>query len=135
MAFKLCEVFSESIPVSVVQVHTILTSKEFDMIIISALFTSAAFVSEAVTYMTFVKDINEESRKTGTLFYGFMPLSGIRVLIVKLSMYMLSFCQILGKSLQIAMLMLSGGRSLVIFVLLGEFCLYILYVASEASWS
>ena len=54
--------------------------------------SSIAFVSEAVTYLTYMKDINEESRRTGKLFFGFMPLSGIRLVVVKVSMYVLSFC-------------------------------------------
>ena len=54
--------------------------------------SSVAFVSETVTYMTFIKDIGAESRRTGKLFYGFVPLSGIRIALVKVSMYVLSFC-------------------------------------------
>ena len=69
-----------------------LCSKLYFIVLIIALLTSAAFVAETVSYMTFMKDINEESRRTGKLFYGFVPLSGIRQLIVKFSMYILTFC-------------------------------------------
>ena len=62
MMFKACEVFAESIPVTVLQVHSLLKSKELDVIVLLALLTSAVFVSEAVTYMTFMKDINIHSR-------------------------------------------------------------------------
>lgn len=41
------------------------------------------FVAEAVTYMTYVKDISDESRRTGKIFYGFMPLAGVRLVVVK----------------------------------------------------
>ena len=104
MMFKVCEVFAESIPVTVLQVNTVLTSDKLDVVVILALISSVAFVSEAVTYMTFIKDINEESRRTGKLFYGFVPLSGIRLVIVKGSMYVLSFCQLMEKSITIALL-------------------------------
>ena len=62
MAFKMCEVFSESIPMSVIQVLNVLESEELDLMVFGALFTSVMFVAEAVSYMTYVKDISEESR-------------------------------------------------------------------------
>jgi len=62
MAFKMCEVFSESIPMSVIQVSNVLESAELDWIVVGALLTSVVFVAEAVSYMTYVKDISEDSR-------------------------------------------------------------------------
>ena len=62
MMFKMCEVFSESIPMSVIQVSNVLESEELDLMVMGALFTSVVFVAEAVSYMTYVKDISEDSR-------------------------------------------------------------------------
>ena len=45
-----------------VQVDSIMKADEIDAIIVLALFASAAFVAEGVSYMTYIKDINEESR-------------------------------------------------------------------------
>jgi len=125
--FKAAEVFAERIPVTVLQVNKALTSDKLDVIVLLALLSSAAFVSEAVSYMTFMMDIGEESRRTGKLFYGFVPLSGIRLLIVKVSMYALSFCQLMGKSITIALLMQMGGKTLAINVLVCEMGVYLLF--------
>jgi len=127
MFFKLTEVFAESIPVTVLQVNTVLTSDKPDAIVLLAMLSSAVFVSEAVTYMTFIKDISAESRRTGKLFYGFVPLSGIRRWIMKGSMHMLSFCQLMGKSIAIALLTQMGGRTLAITVLSCEMGVYLLF--------
>jgi len=62
MMFKLCEVFSECIPMSVIQVLNVLESEELDWIVVGALLTSVMFVAEAVSYMTYMKDISEDSR-------------------------------------------------------------------------
>jgi len=62
MMFKLAEVFSESIPMSVIQVSNVLESEELDWMVVGALLTSVVFVAEAVSYMTYVKDISEDSR-------------------------------------------------------------------------
>jgi len=62
MAFKMCEVFSESIPMSVIQVVNVLESEVLDWIVVGALLISVMFVAEAVSYMTYVKDISEDSR-------------------------------------------------------------------------
>ena len=77
-----------------------LTSKEFDWIVLAALFISANVVSEAVTYTTYIKDVSAEARRTGALFYGFIPLSGAKMIAVLLSMHVLSFCQLIGKRLR-----------------------------------
>ena len=90
MMFKGVEVFAESIPVMVLQVGKVLTSEKLNIVILLAMMSSIVFVSEAVGYLTFMKDINAESRRTGKLFYGFIPLSGMRLLIVKGSMYVAS---------------------------------------------
>ena len=37
-------------------------SEELDLIVVGALLTSVMFVAEAVSYMTYMKDISEESR-------------------------------------------------------------------------
>ena len=62
MMFKMCEVFSESIPMSVIQVGNVLESEVLDWMVVGALLTSVVFVAEAVSYMTYVKDISEDSR-------------------------------------------------------------------------
>jgi len=60
--FKMCEVFSESIPMSVIQVQNVLESEEIDLPVVGALLTSVVFVAEAVSYMTYALDISEDSR-------------------------------------------------------------------------
>jgi len=45
MYFKMAEVFAESIPVTVLQVNSILTSDEFDIIVVMAMITSIVFGS------------------------------------------------------------------------------------------
>ena len=127
MMFKMCEVFSESIPMAVIQVRNVLNLKEIDWIVCIALLFSVVFVSEAVTYTTFMKDISEESRRTGKIFYGFVPLSGVKLVVVKWSMYLLSFCQLLGKSFEIAILTQVGGKALAVGVLGGEMVVYLIY--------
>jgi len=62
MMFKLVEVFSESIPMSVIQVVNVMESEELDWMVLGALFTSVVFVAEAVSYMTYMTDISEDSR-------------------------------------------------------------------------
>lgn len=125
--FKLCETFAESIPVTVIQVRTILKSEELDPVVILALFVSAGFVAETVTYMTYVKDVSEESRRTQEIFYGFIPLNGLRLWVVKASMYVLSLSQLLGKSISIALLFDMGGHTLVLAVQISEMCVFFLY--------
>ena len=109
------------------QVNTILTSNKLDPLLLLCLLSSAAFVAEGVTYLTYAKDISEESRRTGKLFYGFIPLSGVKLLAVKASMYLWSFCQLLGKAMQVAVLMQIGNKTLVFAVLGCELGVYLLY--------
>ena len=109
------------------QVNTILTSKKLEPLLLFGLLSSAAFVAEGVTYLTYMADISEESRGSGKLFYGFIPLSGKKLYAVKASMYLLSFCQLLGKSMQVAVLMQIGKRTLTFAVLGCELGVYLLY--------
>jgi len=125
--FLTVEVFAECIPVTVLQVIKILDSEELDIVVLLALLTSAAVVADAIAYVTYVRDSNEEIRRTGKLFYGFMPLSGIRLMIVMIAMHVLSFCQLVGKSIAIALLAQIGGKSLAILVLSCEIGAYLLY--------
>ena len=118
---------AECIPMVVIQVNNILNMANLNTVVVGALFCSAAFVSEAVSYMTYAKDISEESRRTGKIFYGFMPLRGMRLVVVRWSMYLLSFCQLLGKSLEMAILIDVGGKALALSVLGGEMVAYLLY--------
>lgn len=60
--FQLCEIFAECIPMTVIQVNNILNSKEVNILLVGALSTSAMFVAEAVSYMTYMMDISEDSR-------------------------------------------------------------------------
>ena len=114
---------------TVLQVNSILTSDKLELVLLLSLFTSATFVAEGVTYLAYMKDINEESRRTGKMFYGFVPLSGKKMYGVKAGMYLLSFCQLLGKAMQVAVLAQIGNKSLVFFVLGCEMGLYLLYKA------
>ena len=107
--------------------NTILTSDKLDPLFLLGLLSSAAFVAEGVTYLTSAKDIGAESRRSGKLFYGFIPLSGKRQYAVKTSMYLLSFCQLLGKAMQVAVLMQIGKQTLVFAVLGCELGVYLLY--------
>jgi len=83
MLFQSVEVFAECIPMAVIQVMNILNMANFNIVVVGALFCSTAFVSEAVSYMTYIKDISEESRRTGKIFYGFVPLRGVRLMVVR----------------------------------------------------
>ena len=105
----------------------ILTSNKLEPFFLLGLLSSAAFVAEGVTYLAYMKDISEESRRSGKLFYGFFPLSGKRQYAVKAGMYILSFCQLLGKAMQVAVLMQIGKKTLVIKVLGCELGVYFLY--------
>ena len=105
----------------------ILTSSKLEPLILLGLLSSAAFVAEVMTYLAYMKDISEEGRRSSKLFYGFIPLSGKRLYAVKASMYILSFCQLLGKAMQVAVLMQIGNKTLVFAVLGCELGVYLLY--------
>jgi len=63
MFFLVAEIFTESIPMTLLQVYKILTFKgDLDPFVLVALFTSAYFVAENISYITHKKDVNEESR-------------------------------------------------------------------------
>ena len=109
------------------QVNSILISEKLDHLFLLGLLSSAAVVAEGVTYLTYAKDISEESRRLGKLFWGFIPLSGKKLYAVKASMYLLSFCQLLGKAMQVAVLMQIGNKILVAAVLCCEMGVYLLY--------
>ena len=108
-------------------VNSILESKKLEPLLLLSLLSSAAFVAEGVTYLSYAADISEENRRTGKLFWGLIPLSGKRLYAVKASMYLLSFCQLLGKSMQVAVLMQIGKRTLTFAVLGCELGVYLLY--------
>ena len=107
--------------------NAILTSKNLEFVFVLSLMSSAAFVAEGVTYLAYMKDISDESRRTGKLFYGFVPLSGKKLFAVKASMYLLSFCQLLGKAIEMAVLMQIGGKTLAFSMLSCEMGVYLLY--------
>ena len=107
--------------------NAILTSKNLEFVFVLSLMSSAAFVAEGVTYLAYMKDISDESRRTGKLFYGFVPLSGKKLFTVKASMFLLSFCQLLGKAMQMSVLMQIGTKTLVFTVLGCELGVYLLY--------
>ena len=107
------------------------------------LFSSAAFVAEGVTYLTYMTDTSEENRRTGELFWGFIPLSGNKLYAVKASMYLLSFSQILGKSMQVSVLMQVGAtttigeKTLILTVFgceMGAYLLYKVYMNDFRYW-
>jgi len=127
MMFQMCEVFAECIPMAVIQITNVLEMARKDYVLVAALGISVAFVAEAVSYMTYLKDIDEESRRTGKIFYGFIPLQGVRLSLVTVSMRLLSFCQLLGKSFEMAILVQVGGKTLAISVLGGEMVAYLIY--------
>ena len=112
---------------TVIQIMSILSSTNVDNILLLSVVLSAGMTSECVTYMTYIKDISEEGRRLGKLFYGFVPLSGFRLIMVRISMYMLSFCQLIGKCFGMSILYNLGGPVLVLQVLGGEMLAYLLY--------
>ena len=112
---------------TVVQVNSILKSNETDPVVIFGLITSAFFVAEGISYLSYIKDVNEESRRTGYLFYGFVPLSGVGLYVVRTAMFLLSFCQLSSKSVQVAILIHLGGKTMAIFVICIETFLFLLY--------
>lgn len=128
MMFKLCEVFSESIPMAVIQLKNVLeVGGDVDWIVVGAFLVSIMFVAEAVSYMTYMKDISEESRSTGKIFYGFMPLSGHRMHVVKISLLCMSFSCCTAKSLEIVVLLQVGGPFLAAQVLGADLGIYLIY--------
>jgi len=129
MLYMVIEVAAESIPITVLQVYMILDSDTTDLVVVFATIISAAFVSETVSYLTYVKDVDEETREQGSIFFGFFPLSGIRMWIVCVALRLISFCQLLGKCVEIALLYQLGGKTLVIAVLSLEMTAYLLYKA------
>ena len=108
-------------------VNSILESKKLEPLLLLSLLSSAAFVAEGVTYLAYMKDISDESRRTGKLFYGFVPLSGKKLFAVKASMFLLSFCQLLGKAMQMSVLVQIGTKTLAFAVLGCELGVYLLY--------
>ena len=62
MMFHVCEVFAESIPMGVIQLQNLLALKEANWIVVGALISSTCFVSYCVSFMTYMKDIDEDSR-------------------------------------------------------------------------
>mgnify|MGYP001128235878 FL=1 len=125
--FKLCEVFAESIPVTVVQVSAIMVRKTSNLVVLGALVISCLFVAELITYITFVRDISEESRNTGRIFYGFVPLSGANLYIVRGNMFLLSICQLISKSMFIAILWQEGRMKLILVVSCCEMAAFFMY--------
>ena len=112
---------------TVLHVNSILESKKLEPLLLLSLLSSAAFVAEGVTYLAYMKDISDESRRTGKLFYGFVPLSGKKLFAVKASMFLLSFCQLLGKAMQMSVLVQIGTKTLAFAVLGCELGVYLLY--------
>ena len=112
---------------TVLHVNSILESKKLEPLLLLGLLSSAAFVAEGVTYLAYMKDISDESRRTGKLFYGFVPLSGKKLFAVKASMFLLSFCQLLGKAMQMSVLVQIGTKTLAFAVLGCELGIYLLY--------
>ena len=106
--------------------HAILINDKLEVVFLLGLLSSVAFVAEMVTYLTYMKDISDESRRTASMFYGFIPLSGKKMYAVKASMYLLSFCQLLGKAMQVVVLVQIGKKTLVA-VIVSELAVYLLY--------
>ena len=104
--------------------NAILKSDKLDPLLMLGLLSSAAFVAEGMTYLVYMQDINEESRRSGDIFFGFIPLSGKRLVVVQASLFLLSFCQLLGKSIMVSVLNQMGGKTQVIVVSLGEMGFY-----------
>ena len=107
--------------------NTTLKSDKLEPLLLLSLLTSVAVVAEAVTYSAYMKDIDVESRRKKMFFYGFIPLSGKKLYAVKASMYLLSFCQLLGKAIEVSVLMQIGQKTLVSAVLGCEIGVYLLY--------
>ena len=120
MTHQCAEIFAESIPCTVIQVIAILENDEFDSILICSLLISAMVTSFHASRITYIKDINPEDRRTGKLFYGFVPLIGVPLWMMQVCMMLLSFSQLLAKCLVVAILNEIGGSSLAILVLGAE---------------
>ena len=121
------EIFAEAIPMTVLQVYALLQVEDLDFIVLGALFASGAFVANTVSYLTYAKDIDQESRRTGRLFYGFIPLRGMRLVAVYGAMHALTFCQLIAKSITIGILVQIGGKQTALAVLSCEVGIYLLY--------
>ena len=64
----------------------------------------------------YIKDVSEESRTVGNLLFGFIPLSGANRIFVNVAMRLMSFCQLLSKSIELSVLYELGGLNLVLGV-------------------
>ena len=87
---------------------------------------SLCIAAETISYISYIKDINERSRLT-TIFYGFVPLAGVRLYLVSFSMRVMAICQLIAKALYISILIKVGGKRLMFVVLVVDMLVYLSY--------
>ena len=63
MVFLQSEIFAQSIPMAVLQVNAVLESSRIEPAVLISLAISLYFAAENVSYLTYIKDIDEISRK------------------------------------------------------------------------
>jgi len=113
MMYQCAEIVAESIPCTLIQVQAVLNTQEFDFVLILSLLISGIVTSFNISYMTYIKDTNPEDRRTGKIFYGFVPLTGWPHIFSQVCMLFLSFAQLLGKGVIISLLSYMGGPKIV----------------------
>ena len=104
--FRTTEVFAEAIPCTLIQVTALLESDGIfsDKILFGSLLCSAAVTAYSTAYLTYLKDIDPTQRFLFADFYGFVPTSSVGFNVVRSSMILMSFCQVIGKCFALAIL-------------------------------
>lgn len=62
ISLKLCEVFAESIPCTMIQVIAVLRDANSDMMLVVSVVVSAMFTAESVVWMTYIVDLKADQR-------------------------------------------------------------------------
>ncbi|GMH85310.1 hypothetical protein TrVE_jg7805 [Triparma verrucosa] len=123
------ELFSESIPGAILQSYAILVGKDQGLSLILSLTSSVlsgSFISAAMGYE---KDTDKNTRRHSPQFYGYIPEGFRSTLTITLLMWVMSACQMTGKSFACALCAVESRTTLGIF-LVAEFAAYCLFLAS-----
>jgi hypothetical protein len=121
---KLSELVGESIPGSIIQTYAYIASPRRTNLALTSIVTSIATIAYISVTVTYDFDSDPHRRKTQPWMYGMLPYSPLRRVTAFVSMFFLSFSQIVGRILSYAMLATIGTR-MGYFVLV-EMVLYLL---------
>jgi len=126
ISLKLCEVFSESIPCTLIQVIGLLRSDNYNTVLTLSLISSAIFTAEGIIWLTYTTDNNADLRRQNPIFFGFVPLVGVRRKLLQVSMMTMSFSHLLTKCMTYSMLW-RAGKEVFLLIFGVDLLLYILY--------